>query len=1036
MRDLFRLAIPLGLGILAVRILPSAADPDFAREIQPIFAESCYSCHGPKVQMAGLRLDVRPGRGIIAPGDAATSALILRLSAADLQTRMPLGGQPLPPEKIELIRLWIDSGAPWPDTSPAKTADPAKHWAFIPPLRPAVPRTSRPDWVRNPIDAFVLEQLDHANLQPSAEADRATLLRRLSLDLIGLPPTLAELDAFLADRSPDAYEKQVDRLLASPHYGERWSRLWLDAARYADSNGYEKDAPRFVWFYRDWVINALNRNLPYNQFVIEQIAGDLLPNATQDQKVATGFLRNSMINEEGGVDPEQFRMEAMFDRMDAIGKGILGVTIQCAQCHNHKYDPLTQEEYYRIFAFLNNTHEANVAVYTPEQQAKRAEILRRTQAIEDGMQSRNPGWQNRMAAWEEQVRSNQPEWRVLNLTVDDISTGGERELPMKDGSMLALGYAPTKHTVEFTALTDVPRIAAVRLELLTDPNLPNGGPGRSIKGTGALTEFQVDAAPAETPDKFTRLKIAKATADVSLPETPLEPKFDDKSGKRRVTGPIEFAIDGKDETAWGIDAGPGLRNQARKAVFQFEDPVTNPKGTVLRFRLKQNHGGANSDDNENHNLGRIRLSVTSATDATADPLPQQVRETLKTPLEKRSPQQVQAIFSYWRTTIAEWKADNDAITALWKEHPEGSLQLILSERENDPRPTHILKRGDFLQPDRAVEPGTPAFLHPLPDDAPRNRLTFAKWLVDRRSPTTARSIVNRIWQSYFGTGIVATPENFGTQCEPPANQQLLDWLAVEFMDSGWNTKKLHRLITTSSVYRQTSNISAEALARDPDNRLLARGPRFRVDAELVHDIALAAGGLLNPEVGGPSVYPPAPAFLFQPPASYAPKTWKTAQGAERYRRALYTFRFRSVPYPTLQAFDAPNGEMSCVRRARSNTPLQALSTLNEPLFVESAQALALRTIKDGGNNDRDRLAYAFRLCTARRPTGAETDVLIKLLAKEDQRIADGWIDARELAGLGPELKVPLPAATTPRLLAAWTAVSRVILNLDETITKE
>ncbi len=1036
MRDLLRLAIPLGLGILAVRILQSAADPDFAREIQPIFAESCYSCHGTKVQMAGLRLDVRPSRSIIAPGDAANSLLIQRITATDSQTRMPLGGQPLPPEKIELIRRWIGSGAPWPDASAPKTADPAKHWAFLPPERPAIPRTSRPDWVRNPIDAFVLEHLDHANLKPSPEADRETLLRRLSLDLIGLPPTLAELDAFLADRSPDAYEKQVDRLLASPHYGERWGRVWLDAARYADSNGYEKDAPRFVWFYRDWVINALNRNLPYNQFVIEQIAGDLLPNPTQDQKVATGFLRNSMINEEGGVDPEQFRMEAMFDRMDAIGKGILGVTIQCAQCHNHKYDPLTQEEYYRIFAFLNNTHEANVAVYTPEQQAKRAEILRSTQAIEDGIQTRNPGWQNRMAAWEEQVRSNQPEWRVLTLTVDDISTGGERELPMKDGSMLALGYAPTKHTVEFTALTDAPRIAAVRLELLTDPNLPNGGPGRSIKGTGALTEFQVDAAPAATPDKFTRLKIVKATADINLSETPLEPKFDDKSGKRRVTGPIEFAIDGKDDTAWGIDAGPGLRNQPRKAVFQFEAPATNPNGTVLRFRLKQNHGGANSDDNENYNLGRIRLSVTTASDAMADPLPRNVREIMAIPREKRSPQQVHAIFSYWRTTVAEWKADNEAIAALWKEHPEGSLQLILAEREDDPRPTHILKRGDFLQPDRSVEPGTPAFLHPLPEEAPRNRLAFAKWLVDRRSPTTARSIVNRIWQSYFGTGIVATPENLGTQCEPPSNQQLLDWLAVEFMDSGWNLKKLHRLIATTSVYRQSSNISAESLASDPDNRLLARGPRFRVDAELVHDIALAAGGLLNPEVGGPSVYPPAPAFLFQPPASYAPKTWKTAQGAERYRRALYTFRFRSVPYPTLQAFDAPNGEMSCVRRARSNTPLQALSTLNEPLFVESAQSLAMRTIKEGGNNDRDRLAYAFRLCTARRPSAAETDVLIKLLAKEDQRIADGWIDAQQLAGLHAELKVPLPAGATPRQLAAWTAVSRVLLNLDETITKE
>jgi hypothetical protein len=1037
MRNLLGLALLVSLCILAIPA-PQSSKTDFARDIQPILAESCYGCHGPKVQMGGLRLDSRPKGNIVVPGASADSVMIQRISAPDAVTRMPKGSPPLPPEKIELLRRWIDAGASWPDSSIGNAPDPRKHWAFTAPVRPATPSTSRPEWAHNPIDAFVLKGLDDAQLKPSPEADPATLLRRVSLDLIGLPPTPAELDAFLADRSPTAYEKQVDRLLASPHYGERWGRIWLDAARYADSNGYEKDAPRFVWFYRDWVINALNKDLPYNQFVIEQIAGDLLPNATQDQKVATGFLRNSMTNEEGGVDPEQFRMEAMFDRMDAIGKGILGVTIQCAQCHNHKYDPLTQEEYYRIFAFLNDTHEANVAVYTPEQQSKRAEIFRRTQEIEAGLQHRDPDWQTRMAAWEERVQSNQPEWQVLSLTVDDISTGGERELPMKDGSMLAQGYAPTKHTVEFTAKTDMPRIAAVRLELLTDPNLPNGGPGRSIKGTGALTEFQVDVAPGETPDKFTSVKIGKATADINPPETPLEAKFDDKSGKRRVTGPIEFAFDGKDETAWGIDAGPGLRNQPRKAVFQFEQPIANAKGAVLRIRLKQNHGGANSDDNENHNLGRIRLSITSADGAVADPLPQNVHEILSTPRAQRYPAQVRAVFSYWLTTVTEWKAENESIAVLWREHPEGSLQLTLAERTEDHRETHILKRGDFLQPDRTVEPGTPAFLHPLPPNEPRNRLTFAKWLVDRRSPTTARSIVNRLWQSYFGTGIVATAENFGMQCEPPSNQELLDWLAVEFMDSGWSLKKLNWLIATSSVYRQSSGVSAELLAKDPDNRLLARGPRFRVDAELVHDIALAAGGLLNPQVGGPSVYPPAPASLFQPPASYAPKTWSVAEGPERYRRALYIFRFRSVPFPMLQAFDTPNGEMSCVRRSRSNTPLQALTTLNEPLFVESAQALALRTLKEGGSADRDRMAYAFRLCTARPPSAEETEVLMKLLAKEDQRIADGWLNALDLSGVAARNKgtAILPAGVTPRQLAAWFSISRVLLNLDETITKE
>ncbi len=909
-----------------------------------------------------------------------------------------------------------------------------KHWAFVPPVKAAIPHVRRPEWVRNAIDAFVLERLDREGLEPSPEADRATLLRRVSLDLTGLPPTPSELDAFLSDKRPDAYERQIDRLLASPHYGERWGRIWLDAARYADSNGYEKDAPRSVWFYRDWVINALNRDLPYNQFVIEQIAGDLLPNATQDQRVATGFLRNSMINEEGGVDPEQFRMEAMFDRMDAIGKGILGVTIQCAQCHNHKYDPLTQEEYYRIFAFINDTHEANIAVYTPAEQAKRAEILSRTRQIESDLQSRHPDWRTRLAAWEDRVRANQPDWSVLRLTVDDISTGGEREIPLEDGSMLAQGYAPTKHTVEFTAPVELSAAAAVRLELLTDPILPNGGPGRSIKGTAALTEFTVDVAYPNAPDKFTSVKIARATADINPPETLLDAKFDDKSGRRRVTGPIDFALDGKDETAWGIDAGPGLRNQARKAVFQFEEPLSNAKGAILRIRLKQNHGGANSDDNESHNLGRIRLSVTPDPGAVADPLPLTVREILAIPRERRSPEQAQAIFAYWRTTVPEWKAENDAIASAWREHPEGSLQLVLTDRGANHRQTHILNRGDFLQPGRVVEPGTPAFLHPMPAGAARDRLGFAKWLVDAQSPTAARSIVNRVWQSYFGTGIVATSENFGTQSEPPSHQQLLDWLAADFMESGWSLKKLHRKIAISAVYRQSSNVPASLIAKDPDNRLLARGPRFRVDSELVHDIALAAAGLLNLKVGGPSVYPPAPAFLFQPPASYSPKNWKISEGADRYRRALYTFRFRSVPFPTLQAFDAPNGEMSCVRRARSNTPLQALSTLNEPLFVEAAQALARRVLSESGPSDRDRAAYAFRLCTARLPEAAELQVLLDLLAKEDHRLADGWISARDLAGLGPGGETP--AGITPRQLASWTAVARVILNLDETITKE
>jgi hypothetical protein len=889
--------------------------------------------------------------------------------------------------------------------------------------------------VRNPIDRFILARLEKEGLCPSPEADRITLLRRLSLDLVGLPPTPAEVDAFLADPDPRAYEKAVERLLASPHYGERWGRHWLDAARYADSDGFEKDKPRFVYFFRDWVIGAFNRDLPYDRFVVEQLAGDLLPGATQDQVVATGFLRNSMINEEGGVDPEQFRMEAMFDRMDAIGKGILGLTIQCAQCHNHKFDPLTQQDYYRLFAFLNNDHEANVAVYTPQEQQRRAEVFRQIHEAEAELRHRDPNWRAKMHAWEETVRGGQPEWVVLRPTVENESTGGQKYQPLEDGSFLCLSYAPTKHTVRLHARTDVQDVTAFRLELLTDPNLPLGGPGRSIKGTGALTEFKVEAAPADDPGKKQQVKFVKATADVNPPETPLDPIFDDKSGKRRVTGPAGFAIDGKDEAAWGTDVGPGRRNQPRKAVFLADKPIRNPKGTLLTFLLTQNHGGWNSDDNQNCNLGRFRLSLTTKPGAEADPLPARVRQLLSVPCDRRSPADEAAIFSYWRTTVPAWKEANDRIEVLWRQHPEGSSQLVLRAREK-PRPTSVLKRGDFLKPAAPVTAGVPAFLHPLPPGASTDRLTFARWLVDRRSPTTARALVNRVWQTYFGTGIVETSEDLGTQSPPPSHPELLDWLAVEFMDRGWSMKDLHRLIVTSATYRQSSKVTPEMFARDPGNRLLARGPRFRVEAEVVRDVALAASGLLNPKIGGRSVFPPLPAFLTEPPASYGPKIWPEDKGPERYRRGLYTFRYRSIPYPVLQTFDAPNGDFACVRRVRSNTPLQALMTLNEPVFLDCARALALRTLREGGPTDRDRVVYAFRRCLARPPAAEEAAELLTLLERERQHFAGPGAKAWDLAAADPAHPPRLPDGQTPAALAAWTVVSRVLLNLDETISKE
>ncbi len=1016
--------------------------PDFVHEIQPILAANCYKCHGPAMQMARLRLDAKQtalagGQSgkVIQPGNAAASILYQRISGLSKQERMPMGPTALRPEQISLIKDWIDSGAEWPDGAGAQVAELKPHWAFIAPQKPPVPVIGDTIWARNAIDNFVYAKLSKESLSPSKEADKVTLLRRLSLDLTGLPPSIAEVDAFVADKSPNAYEKQVDRLLASPHYGERWARIWLDAARYADSNGYEKDAPRSVWFYRDWVIRAFNQDLPYNQFIVDQIAGDLLPHPTQDQIVATGFLRNSMLNEEGGVDPEQFRMEAMFDRMDAIGKGILGITIQCAQCHNHKFDPLKQEEYYRMMAFLNETNEASAVVYTPGQLMKQAEILRRTSEVEDKLRHDHPDWQRRMSVWEASVSQNQTEWTVMRPEVDDISTGGSRYLPQPDGSFLALGYAPPVHKVKFTAKIPASGITAFRLEAMADPNLPCGGPGRSIKGTAVLTEFEADAMPENDPKQVTKIKFVKATSDLELPPAPLPEHYQSKGGVVKMGGPAEFAIDGKDSTGWSTDAGPGLRNQSRKAVFVADQPIGFPGGSILHIYLSQMGGNEDRDDDGQNSLGRMRISYTTAKDAVADPVPQSVRDILAIPAEKRSPAQIRSVFSYWRKQVPEWQGENDKIAELWREYPDGESQLVLAKRDEG-RETHILKRGNFLTPDRAVEPGVPAFLPPLPPNAAPTRLTFANWLTDRKAPTTARSIVNRVWQSYFGTGIVATSENFGTQSDAPSHPELLDWLAVQFMDDGWSLKKLQRLIVTSATYRQASTVTPEMLAKDPSNRLLERGPRFRVDAEIVRDIALDASGLLNPEVGGPSVHPFAPEFLFLPPASYARKSWIEDHGPERYRRALYTFRFRSTPYPILQVFDAPNGDVSCVRRPRSNTPLQALATLNEPVFVESARALAMRTLKSGAKTDPERLAYAFRLCVARTPTAQESDVMLTFLQKQTERLSTGWLSARDLTGFAVTDKTTLPPDVTPNEWAAWTAVSRVLLNLDETITKE
>jgi len=939
--------------------------------------------------------------------------------------------------------LWVGGVAWGASTTNAVRRD---HWAWKPPVRPELPVVRRADRIRSPIDRFIVARLEREGLNLSPEADRVTLLRRLHLDLTGLPPNPSEVDHFLADKTPGAWDRVVSSLLASPHHGERWGRHWLDAARYADSDGFEKDKPRFVWAYRDWVVDALNRDLPYDQFLIEQIAGDLLPQATDSSRVATGFLRNAMLNEEGGADPEQFRIDGLIDRMDCIGKAVLGITIQCAQCHDHKYDPISQEEYYRFFAFLNNDHESSVVAYSPSQQLQRDQLARQIREQEEILRHTTADWQVRMAAWEASVRGDQPEWTVVHC--EHVGERGERFYQYEDGSIRAASYAPTQWAPHFRGTNGLTSISAFRLEQLTDPNLPCQGPGRSIRGMAALSEFKVTATDPENPTNKVSVKFIQATADFANEGKSLEAEFDDRSDKKRTYGPVSHAIDGKKETAWGIDAGPGRRNQSRKAVFVAEKPVSFPKGAILEFELHQEHGGWNSDDLQTHNLGRFRLSVSSATNAVADPLPAAVREiVMKTPAEGRSPAQTGAVFSYWRTTQTNFAEANTRIEALRKQWPEGAPALVFAARQGQGpgesrMTTRLLRRGDWLKPDREVTHGTPAFLHSLPAGADDSRLTLARWLVNPRSPTTARVAVNRLWQQYFGVGLVESVEDLGMQSPPASNRELLDWLAVEFMQPSqpgvapWSVKHLHRLIVSSAAYRQSSRVSPVLLERDPNNRLLARGPRFRVEGEIVRDIALSVSGLINPTLGGRAVYPPAPEFLFQPPASYGPKTWRVETGPDRYRRSLYTFRFRSIPYPVLQAFDAPNGDVSCVRRLRSNTPLQALTSLNEPQFVEAARALARKSVNEGGKTDDQRITFAFRQVLSRLPQAEELKALRRLLNQQRARIAEGWLNAAEMAVGKSEPMTGLPPGVTPATLAAHTAVARALLNLDETITKE
>jgi mono/diheme cytochrome c family protein len=1025
---------------------------DFKRQIEPIFARSCYQCHGAKKAMGQLRLDERTlalkgglSGPSVAPGDSRQSLLMKRILGEGKEARMPMGGDPLKSAEIALIRRWIDQGAPWSDGATgrrgdgAKESDSSKHWAYVKPARPAAPKLRNQSWARNPIDAFILARLEKEGLQPSPEADKATLLRRIYLDLIGLPPSVREVDEFLADTSPDAYEKVVDGLLNNQHYGERWARPWLDLARYADSNGYEKDNLRVAWKFRDWVIGALNKDLPFDQFTIEQIAGDMLPNATIEQRIATGFHRNTMVNQEGGIDPEENRFETLVDRVSTTATVWLGSTIACAQCHNHKYDPFSQKDYYRLMAFFDNAEyqigyqspnddnsryilEPQISLPTPEQEEKRRLLDAEIKQIEAKLKTQTPELDAEQAKWERQLLDEQQKWVALD-PIKLESTGGAALKKLDDKSVLASGAAEEHDVYVITAKTDLKNITAVRVEALPDASLPKGGPGRDPYGNFLLTGFELEAAPSnDAPPK--EIAFKEAFVDDLAYRLEIKPFFSKEIGNTATDRPPGWFVNAtNDSQATG--------RLARQGVFVAEKPFGFDSGATLTIKLKHLGGSLNQG------IGRFRLSITTADEPKrVVSISARLRPILSIPPAERTPKQREDLSAQFRATTPSLKPDRDRMEKLRDGLKDLNITtaMVMQERQSYERPSTLFReRGSFLNKGEKLFAATPAVLHPMPESAPINRLGLARWLIDENNPLTSRVMVNRFWEQIFGRGIIETSEDFGVQGERPWHPELLDWLATEFMrpaaqgGCGWSMKKLVRLIVTSSTYRQSSATTPALIEKDPYNRLLARGPRFRMEAEMIRDLALTASGLLSRKLGGPSVFPLQPEGIWKAP--YSGEKWMVSRGEDRFRRSLYTFVRRSSPHPAMMTFDATSREYCTVRRVRTNTPLQALTMLNDEAAMEAARALAKRVVEEGGDGVKERAIYGFRICAARTPKEKEVE---RIVALYQQQLTHFTANATEAGKIVRNHSTKAGAAE----FAAWTMVANVLLNLDETLTKE
>jgi hypothetical protein len=1112
---------------------------DFNRDIRSIFSNRCFTCHGPDdaERQADLRLDSRTGaladlgdHAAVVPGKPEASELIKRVTSSDPDFVMPPTGKgkPLSKAEIDLLTRWIKQGAEY-----------EKHWAYQIPSRPALPKVSDDKWPRNAIDSFILARLDREALSPNEEADRPALVRRVTLDLTGLPPTLEEVEQFLADDSEKTYEALVDRLLEKEAYGEHWARMWLDLARYADSTGYADDPARTIWAYRDYVIRSLNSNKPFDQFTIEQIAGDLLPEPSEEQLIATAFHRNTLTNNEGGTNDEEFRNVAIIDRVNTTMSVWMGTTIACAQCHNHKFDPITQEEYFRFFAFFNNTEDADrrdesplIQIFTDEQKTNRAAWDAESKELEKLLTTPTPELLASQAKWVQRL-SVRPEWAAPKPAAVAAKSGATLAT-QEDGSVKVDKQAKTDvYTVSLPVVSE--KLTGLEIETFPGNNfvisrvsaalIPPDGTrlnGRfirvSLPGKGkmlSLAEVQVfsgadniavrgEAKQSSTGfEGLAKLAIdgntngdyhaAKSTTHTAVSADPWW-ELDLKSSQPidrvqvwnrtdnklhvRLANFVVQVLDEDREVAWeqkiaeppnpsaeyslssarGIPFGSAFADYSQ-ASFAASDVLNNPdpktKGWAVGGAADKNHrltlipkkpvdipsGSTLSvtieqvSKHENHTLSHFKIS-TSSDERVGEfaGIPDKTLQIITTADAKRTTAQKQELTAYYLAEAAPELAKERARAATLKKQlaalkPATSVPVMKDLAADKRRVSKIQIRGNYQATGDEVTEGVPASFHPLPEGAP-NRLALAKWLIDEQNPLTARVVANRYWEAIFGIGIVSTSEEFGSQGDLPVHPELLDWLATELVASKWDVKHLIKVLVTSAAYRQSSRVTDELTARDPQNRLLASGPRFRLSAEMIRDQALSVSGLLTTKLFGPPVRPLQPVMGLS--AAFGSKIdWQTSMGADKYRRGLYTTWRRSNPYPSMMAFDAVNREVCTVRRDRTNTPLQALVTLNDPVYVEAAQALARRIAAHEGST-ADRVAFGFRLATARPPRPFEQTRLVKLFEVVSARYAEDPEAAMAMATipLGP---VPEGMAVVD--LAAWTVVSNVLLNLDEMFMK-